>query len=64
PERGVLGGSVLGGAAGSDGAARLDTRATFQPVAIRNGAPAATPSTTPPPTSATPAPASEPRTER
>lgn len=57
PERGVLGGSVLGGPAGSDGAARLGTGATFQPAAIRNSTP---PSAVP----TQPAPASEPRTER
>ncbi|MCE0766165.1 hypothetical protein LWC35_25150 [Pseudonocardia kujensis] len=62
PEHGVLGGTVLGGTPGSDGAARLGTGATFQPVAIRNGAaPSVTPAATP--TSPAP-PASEPRTER
>jgi hypothetical protein len=58
----VLGGSVLGGTAGSDGAARLGTGATFQPVAIRNGAAPSTTSTATPTTP--PPPASEPRTER
>lgn len=60
PERGVLGGTVLGGTAGSEGAARLDTGATFQPAAIRSSTP---PSAAPAPTTP-PAPASEPRTER
>jgi hypothetical protein len=64
PERGVLGGSVLGGTAGADGAARLSTGATFQPAAVRDDAPPRTaPSATPTPT-APPVPLSEPRTER
>ncbi|GAA4690219.1 hypothetical protein GCM10023215_28460 [Pseudonocardia yuanmonensis] len=61
PERGVLGGSVLGG--GQEGAARLDTGATFQPAAVRNGTdPTATPAPTSAPTTAPTVP-SEPRSE-
>jgi anti-sigma factor RsiW len=64
-ERGVLGGSVLGGTGVSDGAARLDTGTAYQPAAIRNDtAPTATPTPAVPTPTTPPAPAGEPGTER